>query len=140
MATVAQARVRSRSRFELYAWFYTRISGVTFLLMGAFNLIFANLAGRGAVDAPTQMRWAFFPISFHIQSSDVAGEPSWENPFWQVYSFLLITMAMTHGFNGLRVVLDDYVRHPLVLAWLQGFLWVLWLMVIFMAGYILFFV
>ncbi len=28
--------------------------------------------------------------------------PNFANPFWQAYSFLLIALAATHGFNGLR--------------------------------------
>ncbi len=32
------------------------------------------------------------------------------NPFWRLYDWLLLTLALLHGMNGLRVVIDDYVR------------------------------
>ncbi len=34
------------------------------------------------------------------------------NPFWRLFDWLLLTLALTHGMNGLRVVIDDYVRSP----------------------------
>ena len=34
----------------------------------------------------------------------------YENPFWRLYDWLLLTLALLHGMNGLRVVIDDYVR------------------------------
>jgi succinate dehydrogenase / fumarate reductase membrane anchor subunit len=32
------------------------------------------------------------------------------NPFWRVYDLLLLTLGLLHGLNGLRVIVDDYVR------------------------------
>jgi succinate dehydrogenase / fumarate reductase, membrane anchor subunit len=34
----------------------------------------------------------------------------WANPFWRVYDFALLTLALLHGGNGLRVIIDDYAR------------------------------
>jgi len=34
----------------------------------------------------------------------------WANPFWRVYDFAMLTLAMLHGGNGLRVIVDDYAR------------------------------
>jgi succinate dehydrogenase / fumarate reductase membrane anchor subunit len=31
------------------------------------------------------------------------------NPFWRVYDLLLLTLALFHGLNGLRIVTDDYI-------------------------------
>jgi succinate dehydrogenase / fumarate reductase membrane anchor subunit len=36
------------------------------------------------------------------------------NPIWQVYDWLLLTLALLHGWNGLRIIIDDYVHAP---AW-----------------------
>jgi succinate dehydrogenase hydrophobic anchor subunit len=33
---------------------------------------------------------------------------------------LMIFMATVHGFNGLRMVLEDYIKSPLVIAFLRG--------------------
>ena len=130
---------RFRPGFEVFAWFFTRVTGILFLLMGAFNLIYANLAGgRGHLDVGAQMRWAFFPISFHVSSTTVEVAPNFANPFWQVYSFLLVAFAATHGFNGLRVILDDYVDQPLLMAWLRALLVGAWLFVLLAAIFLIF--
>jgi succinate dehydrogenase / fumarate reductase membrane anchor subunit len=31
------------------------------------------------------------------------------NPFWRLYDLLLLTLALFHGLNGLRIILDDYI-------------------------------
>ncbi|OQA47135.1 MAG: Succinate dehydrogenase/Fumarate reductase transmembrane subunit [Chloroflexi bacterium ADurb.Bin325] len=127
MTDAVLRRERTGSKFETYMWFFTRVSGILFLLMGAFNIIYANLAGgQGNMDVGAQMRWAFFPISFHVESSAVEVTPNFSNPFWQVYSFLLLAFTATHGYNGIRVILQDYVRYPLLLAWLKALLFLLW--------------
>ncbi len=35
----------------------------------------------------------------------------WANPFWRVYDFAMLTLALLHGGNGLRVIIDDYARN-----------------------------
>lgn len=120
-------------------WFFMRISGVVMLLMGAFGLVYANLiGGYGKLDAGAQMRWSFLPISFHVQASDVEVYPDFSNPFWQTYAFLLIGLAGVHAYNGLRAILKDYVRHPLLLNWLQGLLLALWVFMFVAAIYVIF--
>ena len=139
MVTQAGAARRSRSKFELYMWFLTRVSGIFMLLMGAYSIIYANLmGGRGVMDAGAEMRWAFFPISFHVSSTDVELTPNFQNPFWQFYSLLLFAFAAAHGANGIRVILKDYVRPPVLLAWLNAMLFVLWLAVMGAAVYLIF--
>ncbi len=34
----------------------------------------------------------------------------YSNPLWRLYDWLLLTLALLHGMNGLRIVIDDYVR------------------------------
>jgi succinate dehydrogenase / fumarate reductase membrane anchor subunit len=36
----------------------------------------------------------------------------WSNPLWRTYDWALLTLALFHGLNGLRVIIDDYVRSP----------------------------
>ncbi len=48
----------------------------------------------------------------------------WGNPLWRIFDWLLLALALAHGLNGLRWIVDDYVRRParrrLVLAALFG--------------------
>jgi succinate dehydrogenase / fumarate reductase membrane anchor subunit len=36
----------------------------------------------------------------------------WDNPAWRVFDWLLLALALAHGLNGLRWIIDDYVRAP----------------------------
>jgi succinate dehydrogenase / fumarate reductase membrane anchor subunit len=133
------ARIRSGSKLETFMWFFTRVTGILFLLMGAFNLVYANLSGgQGNMDMAAQMRWAFFPISFHVESSAVEVTPNFLNPFWQVYSFLLVAFAATHGYNGLRVIVSDYIRRPMLLQWVKAIIFLLWAFVIVASIFLIF--
>ena len=34
----------------------------------------------------------------------------WHNPAWRVFDWMLLVLALSHGLNGLRWIVDDYVR------------------------------
>ena len=36
----------------------------------------------------------------------------WHNPAWRGFDWMLLVLALTHGLNGLRWIVDDYVRRP----------------------------
>ena len=36
----------------------------------------------------------------------------WQSPFWRTWDWLLLSLALVHGINGLRVITLDYVRPP----------------------------
>ena len=36
----------------------------------------------------------------------------WENPLWRLFDWVLLVLALLHGLNGLRWIIDDYVRSP----------------------------
>jgi len=37
----------------------------------------------------------------------------YDNPLWRLYDWVLL--ALLHGMNGLRIVIDDYVHRPIFL-------------------------
>ena len=41
-----------------------------------------------------------------IDFAFVAGK--WTNPFWQVWDLAMLWLAMLHGMNGLRTIINDY--------------------------------
>jgi succinate dehydrogenase / fumarate reductase membrane anchor subunit len=41
-----------------------------------------------------------------IDFAFVAGK--WANPFWQVWDLAMLWLAMLHGCNGLRTIINDY--------------------------------
>ena len=40
----------------------------------------------------------------------------WSNPFWRVFDWLLLTLGLLHGANGIRYIMDDYIRKASVRA------------------------
>jgi succinate dehydrogenase / fumarate reductase membrane anchor subunit len=99
------ARTARRStNWEKWGWIYMRVSGAVLVVL-IFGHLFVNLlAGEGGVKA---IDWGF-----------VAGK--WANPFWQVYDTLLLWLALIHGSNGMRTIVNDYVGRPSVRRVLLG--------------------
>ena len=86
-----RGRTARGGNFELNSWLFMRGSGLLLLVL-VFGHLFVNLmVGRGihAID------FAF-----------VAGK--WANPFWQVWDLAMLWLAMLHGCNGLRTIINDY--------------------------------
>jgi succinate dehydrogenase / fumarate reductase, membrane anchor subunit len=84
---------RRRTNWEKWGWLYMRVSGVLLVVL-IFGHLFTNLflgAGVRAID------FAF-----------VAGK--WANPFWIVWDLLLLWLALIHGANGIRTLINDYTR------------------------------
>jgi succinate dehydrogenase / fumarate reductase membrane anchor subunit len=84
---------RARPNTELWAWLFMRISGVVLVVLVLGHLFIMNVLDGGV----QRVNFAF-----------VAGR--WASPFWQVWDLLMLWLAMIHGGNGLRTVINDYTR------------------------------
>ena len=104
--TVRRNRRTTRGNAELWGWIFMRGSGVLLLVL-IFGHLFVNLwAGQGVK-----------AIDFGF----VAGK--WASPLWQVWDLLMLWLAMIHGTNGVRTVINDYAERSgtrLVLKSLLG--------------------
>ena len=101
-----RSRAARSSNFELNAWLFMRGSGLLLVVL-VFGHLFVNLMmGEGI----HQIDFAF-----------VAGK--WANPFWQVWDLAMLWLAMLHGANGLRTVINDYAERPNTRLWLKGLLY-----------------
>lgn len=78
--------------FEVYSWYFFRISGLLLVFFAVFHVIIMHVIHT--VD--------------EIDHQFVVDR--WSSPFWQVYDMLLLLLALLHGVNGARVSIDDYVR------------------------------
>lgn len=106
--------------FEAYAWLFMRLSGVVLLGLAVFHLM-----------------WMHFAIGVdNIDFQTVAGR--WANPLWRIYDFALLVFALSHGVNGLRTVLEDYVRTPRRLLAVKGTVYVLAFLLLSMGSWIIF--
>ena len=127
--------------FEYVMWIFTRISGLTLVLLSTIGVISAfALGARTQVDLPTLMRWTFFPNPNHVINSNIPDVTlGWANAFWQVMQILFVFFAVTHGFNGLRVVIEDYIRQSIARPFVRGFIFLLWIFVLVIAVYVVLF-
>lgn len=89
-----QRPVGGRTNFELWSWFFMRISGLALIFLTLYHLIWWNLIV--GVD--------------HLDSEIVIQR--WTNPFWRFYNVALVTFAILHALNGVRYSIEDYVRTP----------------------------
>ena len=84
----------SRGGFELWSWFFMRISGLVLIFLALYHLIWWNLV-----------------IGVEHLDSEIVIQ-RWNNPLWRFFNVALITFAMLHGLNGLRYSIEDYIRGP----------------------------
>lgn len=103
----ATKRTGQRSNFELYAWLFMRISGIVLLFLVLGHLLIMNVLDGGV----QRINFAF-----------VAGR--WSSPFWQVWDLLMLWLAMLHGTNGLRTIINDYTTRDGSRFWLKMLLYV----------------
>lgn len=82
--------------WEKWGWIYMRASGVVLVVL-IFGHLFVNLMVGEGVSA---LNFAF-----------VAGKLS--SPFWQIWDVLMLWLALIHGGNGMRTLVNDYATKPL---------------------------
>ena len=125
--------------FEYLMWIFTRISGIALVTLAAVGMMVALLMGaRTQMDLGALMRWTFFPNPNHVVNSNIPDVTlGWANGFWQVMEILIVTFGVTHGFNGLRVVVEDFTGPTFVKPLMRGFIFMLWLFVLIVAVYVI---
>ena len=92
MTTVSGARPMPAGGFERLTWLFMRVSGVVLLLLALGHLTVMHL-----INSVDTVNYAFVAARY-------------ATPFWRTYDGALLVLALLHGFNGLRVVVDDYTR------------------------------
>ena len=105
--TPRSPRSRKHAKWEKWGWLYMRYSGV--LLLGLiFGHLFINLYSGEGIKA--------------IDFAFVAGK--WADPFWQVYDVSMLWLALIHGTNGMRTIVNDYTERETVRKRLNYTLWI----------------
>ncbi len=130
---------RSSGSLDYSLWLFTRLSGLGLMLFAAVSMALAFvLGGRTLLDLPTMLRWMFFPNPNHVVNSNIPDiSLGWSNAFWQIFGFLIVLLASAHGFNGVRMVLEDYLRSPLAVLIVRWSLLVIWLGCLIVAVYVI---
>ncbi|NIM93015.1 MAG: hypothetical protein GTO18_04800 [Anaerolineales bacterium] len=133
-------RVRPASgTFEYAMWLFTRLSGLIMIIMAAASMGIAfALGARTLLDVPSLFRWVFFPNPNHVVNSDIPDVTiGWSNAFWQVFSTVFIFLAAGHGLNGIRMVVEDYLKNPIWVYVLRTLLFLLWIGGMIVAIYVI---
>lgn len=81
------------SRFEVWSWFFLRISGLGLVFLVLGHMAIMHVFG-GGVDR----------VDFDFVAS------RWAGAFWRTYDWLLLVLALTHGGLGARTAIQDHVR------------------------------
>ena len=125
--------------FENLMWAFTRVSGAVLILIAFFGIAAALWMGaRTEMDAGALARWTFFPESYHVKNTNIPDlAAGWQNPFWQIVGSVIAFFAVSHGINGLRNVLEDYMGASWRRVFLRGFLFLFWLFMFIVALYVI---
>jgi len=125
--------------FEYIMWIFTRISGLTLLALAITSCIVALLMGaRTQLNLPALLRWSFFPNPNHVVNSGISDvTQGWSNAFWQIIQMIVVLFAVSHGFNGLRVVLEDFVGKTFLQPMLRGAIFLLWMFTLVVAFFVI---
>ena len=102
----APARRRRGINLEKWGWLFMRGSGVVLIVL-IFGHLFVNLMVGEGIHA---LDFAF-----------IAGK--FATPFWQWWDVLMLWLALMHGGNGMRTIVNDYVTNEKVrkaLVWAIG--------------------
>ncbi len=107
------------------------------LILTMFVLLAVSTASA-QMDVGTLMRWTFFPNSYHVVNSEIPDiELGWANAYWQVMQMLIVFFGVTHGVNGLRVVIEDYMGATWLRVFLRGILFLFWIFMLIVALYVI---
>jgi succinate dehydrogenase hydrophobic anchor subunit len=123
---------------EYLMWLFTRLSGLAFALMAVIGIAAALYMGaRMQMDLGTLMRWTFFPNPNHVLDSEIPDVTlGWANGLWQIMQILILFFGGTHGLNGVRVVLEDYIKRPYLQLLVRFVIFLLWIFMLFVAVYV----
>ena len=101
----SQPEAARRVGFELWAWLFMRLSGILLLFLTVGHVLIMHVFDTGV----TRVDFDFVV-------------DRWSSPFWRTWDWMLLTLALLHGVNGTRVIVQDYVRRPgWRLAWNWAF-------------------
>jgi succinate dehydrogenase / fumarate reductase membrane anchor subunit len=115
-------RMKNRGgTFEMAAWLFMRLSGVVLVVLIFGHLITNLLVGGGIND---------------VDFGFVAGK--WADPFWQFWDLAMLWLAMLHGTNGLRTIINDYAEKSRTRMWLKTVLYICTAVIIILGTLVIF--
>ncbi|MGH3849707.1 MAG: hypothetical protein ACRDRT_08390 [Pseudonocardiaceae bacterium] len=89
---------------EARSWMFMRMSGLALVLLSLVHFTLTHIV-TDVVDTDMDFvtrRWAY--------------------PFWRVFDWLLLALALAHGLNGVRGIVGDYVSSRRARVVIMGFI------------------
>lgn len=133
-AIVRQAATRKNyqgSLFELYAWFFMRVSGTILLLIVSLHLMYMHFI--------IYVEGCGYGVAC-ISHSTIVGR--WTDPVWgtawRAFDLMLLFFSLIHGTNGVRYVIEDYVHSDGWRAFIKTLLYIISFVLLIMGSYIIF--
>ncbi|ASR53877.1 succinate dehydrogenase, hydrophobic membrane anchor protein [Cellulomonas sp. CW35] len=115
------SRLTTRGNTELYGWVFMRASGALLIVL-IFGHLFMNLVSGEGIKS--------------IDFGFVAGK--WASPLWQVWDLLMLWLAMIHGTNGMRTIVNDYASKDSTRLVLKGLLYFAFVIVVVLGTLVIF--
>lgn len=91
---ITTRKVQVKANFERYAFLFMRLSGVFLLLLAVGHVTFQLVLNN------------VHDLDIHFVAE------RWSNGFNKGTELLLMIFAFSHGINGLRNILGDFVHNP----------------------------
>jgi len=85
---------RPKANFETWSWYFMRVSGLVLIFLSLLHFSITHI------------------INDVVETDAEFVANRWSNPLWRLYDWMLLTLALFHGLNGVRWIIEDYVRSP----------------------------
>ena len=105
-------RERPSGGMELWWWLFMRISGIVLLFLAVGHVLIMHVWGGGV----SRVNFRFVELR-------------WQSPFWRTWDWMMLSLALVHGINGLRNVTMDYLPSAMLRFWAN--------MVFYVIGFVL---
>jgi len=91
----AGSRPRPTAGLELWSWLFMRYSGLVLVFLALGHLAVMHL-----VNSVDDVNYDFVAERYR-------------NILWRGYDLVMVVLAMIHGMNGARILIDDYIHNKL---------------------------
>ncbi len=94
-------RAKPAGGFELFSWFFMRISGIVLVLMLLGHVYIMHVY----YNVEEMSEWDGVGAAEFVKER-------FEGVGWRIYDCILLVLALFHGLNGVKWLVDDYVHSP----------------------------
>lgn len=115
--TTSVRSVTPPANLETRAWKFMRYSGVLLIPLVWLHVLLQDVI-----------------VGVHAIDLDYVLVQRWSNIGVQIYDILLLAFAFSHGMNGLRQVVNDFIRSPRAQKVVGIIIFVLWIIISFVGA------